>query len=204
MNRIRTTGLRYIVVVSGLCFGFGAMAEVYPGGLTSRFVGTAPATPLAGQPITLLLQSGPCEFLSDDRSSASILAISNKVVSVRIPGVTTSLCELGFSPREYDIPGLPAGTYRLDLTFYDVEQAGEVGEPAGYIGGRDISILPPHAPYAIPSSGFASLVVMCVLLACTGFRAMFSAMTDRFSLPARTCDRPCIHCSDLAARHSLS
>jgi hypothetical protein len=175
MNRIRALWLRCIILGGGICSGFGAMAEVYPGGLTSRFVGTAPATPLAGQPITLLLQSGPCEFLSDDRSSASILAISNKVVSVRIPGVTTSLCELGFSPREYDIPGLPAGTYRLDLRFYDVEQAGEVGEPAGYIGGRDISILPPHVPYSIPSSGFSALVVMWVLLAYAGFRAMLSA-----------------------------
>ena len=175
MNRIRAFWLRCIVLGGGLCFGFGAMADIYPGGLTSQFVGTHPSTPLAGQPITLLLQSGPCEFLSDNRSSATILAISNDVVSVRIPGVSTSLCDLGFSPREYDIPGLPAGSYRLDLTFYDVDQAGGIGEPAGYIGGRDISILPPHAPHAIPSSGFAALVMLWSLVALAGFRAVASA-----------------------------
>lgn len=128
--------------------------------------------PLADRPITLLLTSGPREFLSDDRDAATLLGISNNVVSIRIPGVSTTLCDLGFSPREYDLPGLPAGNYRIDLTFYDVEQPGDLGQPAGYIGGRDIIVLSSPAVLAIPSYGLPSLIAFGVLSLLAGLCAI--------------------------------
>ena len=136
----------------------------YEGSLSSQFSGTDPAQPIAGVPFYANVMAGPCESLSIEPASATVVSQVGGVVTVRIPGVPDAACRYEFRPLKFLLPGLPPGSYRVDLVLYFIEQPGDFGEPAGYIGGRDVTVVlaPPAA--VIPATSNAALLAAITLL----------------------------------------
>ena len=143
-------------------------AVVYDGNLSTQFVGVEPSAPIAGVPFRVNVLAGPCEALSVDPFSATIVSQDNDVVSIRIPGVPDLSCQYEFRHQHYVVPGLAAGTYRIDLVFYFIEQPGDFGEPAGYIGGRDITVLAARPATRVPALSIAAIALLGMAIAGAG------------------------------------
>lgn len=138
-------------------------AAAYPGSLSSQFVGFAPEQPRAGVNWYANLLAGPCEYLSPDPAAATLLSHVNGVVSIRIPGAIDISCNQDIAPRQFQLPALPAGDYRVDLTLYMVEFPGDHGTPVGYIGGRDVQVLPAPTTMTIPTLGTQAAAILATL-----------------------------------------
>ena len=154
-------------------------AATYEGSLSAQFTGVEPAQPHAGVSFHAMVLAGPCEYLSEDAASATLVSNANGVVSVRVPGVLDISCNQDVAPRQFLLPGLPAGSYRLDLVLYMVEFPGDYGAPAGYIGGRDVQVLAPTSTSSIPTLGAPGGTVLVVLVLLMGAR-FFPDVRERF------------------------
>ena len=87
-----------------LVIGGSALAQDEPDNGRGLFHGITPDNPAAGQPFVLNVHQGPCELLSEDPNSATILPLNGNVLTVRITGFTTLFCNIP-APRERSYGG---------------------------------------------------------------------------------------------------
>jgi hypothetical protein len=143
-----------------------ASAQV-EGGITSAFFrGTSPEILRAGEPFVLNVYSGPCEYLSDVSTAATIESISDGTVTIHVPGTPDIPCSNPTGERQYDLPGIAdIGTYRFAV----ILMATPPGSGGGPIGARDITVVPQGAtggprPIAIPSTSTTWLALLAIAL----------------------------------------
>lgn len=162
------------VRIAAFVLAGGMAAASAVAGVSSSFLGTAPAVPTAGHSFELQLQSGPCEFLSDDPQGALVDAIDGDVVTVRILAAPDLACTAPVGLRSYRVAGLPAGNYRVRAFF----QSFDLARPPEFIGERLVTIANGvglgATPAAIPTLGvgFAVALIGLVLAFAFGTAAM--------------------------------
>lgn len=134
-----------------------------PNTSSAFFQSTNPASPLAGQPFVLNVQSGACEFLGTLRTDATVVSLVGNVLTISISSTPDVACNQPLGSREYDIPALQVpGTYRIRVLVHYPD----VTSPYAIAGGRDVVVVAggvaQAAPLTIPSLGSwgAALLVM--------------------------------------------
>lgn len=113
-----TITLRILLITLSLAFGCSeANAQLVEiGTTTTSFIGTIPASPTASTAFSISVQSGPCESLGADPSSATATQTSADEYIIHIPGDVFDACPSPPTNRRYWVPlSLPQGSYRLRL-----------------------------------------------------------------------------------------
>ena len=140
--------------------------------LTTGSVGAATQQPVtfephrlaAGQPFRIKLWTGPCEFLNPDPHSATIVSQVDGTVFVRVPGTPDITCNGDWERREYWLPGLPEGVYRVEVILYLIDFPGAFGQPYSHVGSGLAVIVGQVA--SIPTLGTPRLVALALGMMC--------------------------------------
>lgn len=95
------------VVVLGFAFTSQAQAQVD--------LRTSPESPRASQPFSLHANGAGCHRFQNLDPSARVLSVQGSVIEVTVPYTYANPCVLPLVPVSWNLPGVSAGSYTIEL-----------------------------------------------------------------------------------------
>lgn len=121
-----------------------------------------PESPRAGRSLTLHANGGGCHRFQDLNPASRVVQVQGTVIEVTVPYVYANPCVLPLVPVTWTLPGVPAGTYTVELYGEDDDF------PRALIEAIEIVVQPgavAAAPSVIPSTSWWALAALMVGIA---------------------------------------